>query len=79
MGKKKKAIMKGWKKFANHPAVKARQKPEEAVEEQKAPTPPPAPGPKVEVPKPAPKPPVVKKEAPRASPKKVQPWLKNKK
>tara|TARA_R110000851_G_scaffold30513_1_gene83197 strand:- start:1867 stop:2148 length:282 start_codon:yes stop_codon:yes gene_type:complete len=93
MGKKKKMIMKGYKKYANHPAMRARQKPEEieAIEELKAPLPPPKPAPPPVVKKEAPKPvptPVVKKEAPKpvtppviAKPamKKARPWLKNKK
>ena len=75
MGKKRKMISHPqlWKKFANHPAIKARQPQREAVEEQKAP-PPPAPKPEVpqpdvkkEAPQPAPKP-VVRKEAPKPAP-----------
>ena len=72
MGKKKKAIMKGWKKFANHPAVRARQKPEEVIEEQKAPEP--EVEPEIKEWKPEPK-----IEAPEAVSEKVPPWPKNKK
>ena len=80
MGKKRKMISHPqlWKKFANHPAVKARQPQREAGDEQTAPR---APPPKAEVPKPvvrkeAPKPapePAVKKEAPQPPKKKAPP------
>jgi hypothetical protein len=87
MGKKRKIIShpQFWKKYANHPAVKARQTEEQPVEEKVVSQPKPEPK-KADV-KPAPKPAVVKpipKPAPKLAvkkpaPKKVRSWIKNKK
>tara|TARA_R110000796_G_scaffold63363_5_gene146517 strand:- start:359 stop:628 length:270 start_codon:yes stop_codon:yes gene_type:complete len=61
MGKKKKIMMKGWKKYANHPIYRATHNPAEEVVEEKKEVPAPKATPSV-----APKLPA-KKESPLAS------------